>query len=201
MTSVVIAVHSGYGHTARQAEAVARGARAVQGTSVEVRDIAVLSEELWDALAAADAIIFGSPTYMGSQSAVFQAFAEASSKVWANLGWKDKVAAGFTNSASASGDKLHTLTGFAVLAAQHGMHWVNLGLAPGWIFTSQGSIDDLNHLGGFLGAMAQSHSDASPDTTPPQADLDTAQLLGRRVAEVTRQLQLGRDRAAAGAAA
>ncbi|GAB7190887.1 flavodoxin family protein [Kineococcus sp. NUM-3379] len=187
-TSVVIAYHSGYGHTARQAAAVRDGAASVAGVAAELRDVGVLDEDLWAALEAADAIVFGSPTYMGSPSAVFQAFAEASGGVWARQGWKDKVAAGFTNSAGISGDKLNTLTSMAVLAAQHGMHWVNLALPPGWLYRSDGDIDDLNRLGGFLGAMAQSPSDAGPDTSPSSGDLRTAHHLGRRVAEVTAQL-------------
>ncbi|WP_018348767.1 flavodoxin family protein [Longispora albida] len=188
--TVAIAYHSGYGHTARQAAAVAAGVGSVPGASAALLDVAELSGELWETLAGAEAIIFGSPTYMGSPSAKFQAFAEASSKVWAEQGWKDKLAAGFTNSASASGDKLHALTSMAVLAAQHGMNWVNLGLPPGWVFTTDGSVEDLNRLGGFLGAMAQSSSDAGPDTTPPDADLRTAEHLGRRVAELASRLAL-----------
>lgn len=57
----------------------------------------------------------------GGPSSVFQAFAEGSSEVWANLGRKGKLAAGFTNSAAVNGDKLDTLTSFAILPAQHGM--------------------------------------------------------------------------------
>ena len=186
--SVVVAYHSGFGHTARQAAAVRDGAASVPGVAAELRDVGVLDDDLWTALETADAIVFGSPTYMGSPSAVFQAFAEASGGVWARQGWKDKVAAGFTNSAGISGDKLNTLTSMAVLAAQHGMHWVNLALPPGWLYRSDGDIDDLNRLGGFLGAMAQSPSDAGPDTSPSSGDLRTAHHLGRRVAEVTAQL-------------
>ena len=95
--SVVVAYHSGFGHTARQAAAVAAGVGTVAGAAAVLRDVATLDDELWRDLAAADAIVFGSPTYMGSPTAAFQVFAEASSKVWAELGWKDKVAAGFTN--------------------------------------------------------------------------------------------------------
>jgi multimeric flavodoxin WrbA len=141
--------------------------------------------------------VFGAPTYMGSPSAVFQAFAEASGAVWAEQGWQGKVAAGFTNSAGVNGDKLNALTSMAVLAAQHGMHWVNLGLLPGWLYTSTGSPEDLNRLGGFLGAMAQSPSDLGADEAPSAADLRTAEHLGRRVALTTTDLIRGR-RAQAG---
>ncbi len=192
---VAIAYHSGFGHTARQAEAVARGAASVEGTQVSLHNVGELSDELWTALDHADAIIFGAPTYMGSPSAAFKAFAEGTSKAWGdNLRWKDKIAAGFTNSQNIHGDKLNTLVAFAILAAQHGMHWVSLGLYPGWN-TSTGSAEDLNRLGSFLGAMAQSNGDEGSDIAPPQSDLLTAEELGRRVARVTRQWVEGRRNA------
>ena len=74
----------------------------------------------WEQLAAAKVIVFGSPTYMGSVSWQFKKFADASSKVWFTLGWKDKLAAGFTNSASMNGDKLSTLHYMFTLSQQHG---------------------------------------------------------------------------------
>lgn len=180
MVHVVIVYHSGYGHTARQAEAVARGAQAVANVVAQL----VKAEEVeshWSDLETADAIVFGAPTYMGGVSAPFKIFMDASSKVWATQNWKDKLAAGFTNSASQSGDKLNTLLQLAVFAAQHGMIWVGLGLPPG-NNSSTGSVEDLNRLGSFLGAMAQSNADQGPEHGPPPADLKTAERLGERVA-------------------
>jgi len=183
MSFIAIVYHSGYGHTAKQAEGVARGALSVAGATaalVKVEDI----DRHWADLEKADAIVFGSPTYMGSASAPFKAFMDASSKVWFSQGWKDKLAAGFTNSSSQSGDKLATLQQFAVFAAQHGMIWIGLGLMPG-NNSSAGGIDDLNRLGSFLGAMAQSNADQGPEQGLTPADLKTAEHLGRRVAEAT----------------
>ncbi|MBE3558013.1 MAG: flavodoxin family protein [Ktedonobacteraceae bacterium] len=189
---VAIAYYSGSGHTARQAEAVARGAASVPGVQVGLHNVAELTDALWTALDQADAIIFGAPTYMGSPSAVFKTFAERTSRIFAdNMRWKDKIAAGFTNSQTINGDKLNSLIDLAILAAQHGMHWVNLGLYAGWDH-STGSIEDLNRLGSWLGAMAQSNADAGPDVAPPRSDLETAEALGRRVALVTRQWVRGR---------
>jgi multimeric flavodoxin WrbA len=188
---VAVAYHSGYGHTARQAEAVARGAAAVPNTAVELLSVENPTDALWAALDRADAIIFGAPTYMGGPSGVFKVFADASSKVWFADGWRDKIAAGFTTSGHMQGDKLNTLIYFAILAAQHGMHWVNLGMKGGW-GTSAGSADDLNRLGGWLGAMAQANKDQGPEVTPPPSDLLTAEALGRRVALVAQQLARGR---------
>ncbi|MGH2371732.1 MAG: flavodoxin family protein [Chloroflexota bacterium] len=188
---VAIAYHSGYGHTAKQADAVARGARSVPETQVTMIDVQDLADEHWRLLDGADAIVFGAPTYMGGPSGVFKTFADATAAVWVEQRWRDKLAAGFTNSGHMQGDKLNTLVSFALLAAQHGMHWVNLGLKGGWD-TSTGSPEDLNRLGGWLGAMAQSNKDQGADVVPPSSDLRTAEALGRRVASVAHQYARGR---------
>jgi NAD(P)H dehydrogenase (quinone) len=181
MAKVAVVYHSGYGHTARQAEAVARGARGVPGTAVTLLT-SDEAQKVWADLASADAIVFGAPTYMGSVSAQFKAFMDASSKVWMTQGWKDKLAAGFTNSGSHSGDKLNSLVQLAVFAAQHSMVWVGLGLMPG-NNSSKGSPEDLNRTGFYLGAGAQSNVDQGPDAGPTASDLRTAEHLGKRVAE------------------
>lgn len=186
MTKIAVVYHSGYGHTAAQAAAVVRGAKKVAGAEV----VLLTTEEAqkWELLADADAIIFGSPTYMGSASAQFKAFMEASSGLWYAQSWKDKVAAGFTTSASQSGDKLNTLIQLAIFAAQHGMIWVGLDLLPG-NNNSKGSVNDLNRLGSFLGAMAQANNDQGADVAPIESDLLTAEHLGERVATVTKRLR------------
>src|SRR6266446_2941050 len=189
MARIVIVYHSGYGHTAAQAAAVARGARSAPGTAVQLVKVEEVDRH-WPDLAAADAIVFGTPTYMGSASAPFKTFMDASSKAWIGQEWKDKLAAGFTNSASQSGDKLSTLQQLAVFAAQHSMVWVGLGLLPG-NDSSKGSTHDLNRLGSFLGAMAQSNADQGPEQGPTAADLRTAEHLGRRVAETALRWQRG----------
>lgn len=187
-----VVYHSGYGHTARQAQAVARGAEAVGNIEVSLIPVED-ADQHWDLLAQADAIVFGAPTYMGSASAQFKVFMDATSRtVFAKGGlWHDKVAAGFTNSASRSGDKLNTLQQLVIFAAQHGMHWVNLGLPPGHN-NSASTEDTMNRHGFFLGAGAQSNADEGPDVAPPSADLLTAEHLGQRVAKVARQLLAGR---------
>ena len=123
-------IHSGFGHTAVLADAVAAGAGEA-GADVTVIAVDAMTDTDWDILDAADGIMFGSATYMGNVSAGFQAFAEETGRRCLNGTWRDKVAAGFTNSGAKSGDKLNTLVSLAVFAAQHHMHWVNLGLRRG----------------------------------------------------------------------
>ena len=190
MAKVAVVYHSGYGHTAEQAKAVIRGAESVEGTQTNLIPVDQV-EQHWTTLEAADAIIFGSPTYMGSASAQFKTFMDASSKPWYTQSWKNKIAAGFTNSSSQNGDKLNTLIQLAIFAAQHGMIWVGLDLMPG-NNNSKGSVEDLNRLGGFLGALAQSNADQGPEAGPIASDLKTAERLGARVAEVANQFLAGR---------
>lgn len=181
MRRIAIVFHSGFGHTAVQAEAVARGAGGVPRTEVMLVRAEEAVQKAQD-LDAADAIIFGAPTYMGSASAAFKAFMDGTAGVWLEQRWKDKLAAGFTNSSCQCGDKLNTLQQLAVFAAQHAMIWVGLGLPPG-NNSSAGSAADLNRLGSFLGATAQSNADQGPEHGPSPADLATAEHLGKRVAE------------------
>ena len=188
---VAIAYTSGAGHTAKVAEHVATGARAVPGTEVSLHDVASFGDDTWAALAEVDAIVFGAPTYLGGPDGRFKLFADASASVWYRQDWNGKLAAGFTNSGHMAGDKLNTLEYFAILAAQHGMNWISYGAKGGWD-TSHGSAEDLNRLGSWLGVATQANKDQPADIAPPTSDLTTAEVLGRRVAESTRQWVLGR---------
>ena len=178
MAKVAVVFHSGYGHTQRMAQSVADGAG---GELVAIDADGNLTDAQWATLGAADAIIMGSPTYMGSVSWQFKKFADASSKPWFSQAWKDKIFAGFTNSATMNGDKLSTLHYLFTLAMQHGGIWVGTALMPSNSKVAQ--RNDINYVGSFSGAMAQSPSDASA-AEMPQGDLDTAKLFGKRVAEV-----------------
>jgi NAD(P)H dehydrogenase (quinone) len=187
---VAIAFHGGRGHTAGLAEAVQAGAGQVPDADVSRIQVDRISGAEWEQLDAADAIVFGAPTYMGAASAAFHTFAEASGRRWFVRRWQDKLAAGFTNSGSMAGDKSSTLGYFGTLAAQHGMIWVGLGLASGWN-TSTGSEFELNRLGFYQGAAAQTPVDERSGAVH-KSDLDTAMHLGRRVAELTRVVIAGR---------
>jgi multimeric flavodoxin WrbA len=177
MAHVVVVYHSGYGHTQRMAQAVADGAGA-QLLAIDAEGN--LPAGGWDLLKAADGIIFGSPAYMGSVSWQFKKFADASSRPWYAQEWKDKIAAGFTNSSGMSGDKFNVLTTLFTLAMQHGMIWVSQGLMPS--NTRSAKRDDVNYLVSYSGAMAQSPSDAGADAMSP-GDLETARLFGQRVGQ------------------
>lgn len=182
---VAIVYDSGYGHTAKQAQAVAEGVKRVPGAEATL--IAVADGEIsWTTLEACDAIIFGSPTYNGSLSSRLKKVMEESTRpAWIPMKWRNKIAAGFTNSGAMHGDKLNSLVSMALFAAQHGMIWVGVDIFPGR------SKDELNRVGGWLGAMAQSN-DESPELSPIESDLKTAAHLGQRVTEIAQQFRRGR---------
>lgn len=189
MSTISIIYFSGSGHTTKLAEAVAVGAATVAGATTRLLALsgdditrgryendAVLAQ-----LDASDAIIFGTPTYMGGPAAQFKAFADATGGRWFSSAWRDKLAAGFTVSSSPSGDKQGTLHYLFTLAMQHGMVWAGLGELPM-------QPDGLNRLGGFSGAMAQAGFEA-PEEAPSAADKATGLRLGRRVATLAAKLR------------
>ena len=193
MTKVGIVYYSGYGHTKVQAEAVRAGVASVEGTEVEVFAIdqnGDLPDGTFEKLAELDAIIYGSPTYMGGPAWQFKKFADATSKPWFTQVWKDKIAGGFTNSASVNGDKQSTVNYFVTLSQQHGQVWVGTGLLPS--NTKANGPDDVNWTAGSTGALAISPADASPEEAPRKGDLETARLYGARIAEATQRWARGK---------
>jgi multimeric flavodoxin WrbA len=182
MAKVVVVFHSGYGHTVKQAQAVAQGA---QAELIAIDAEGNISEQNWESLNAADAIVFGSPTYMGTVSWQFKKFADATSKAWFTQQWKDKVFGGFTNSATMNGDKQTTIQYFMTLAMQHSGVWVGTGLMPS--NKKSANRDDVNYVGAFSGAMMQTPSDAGVDEVNP-GDLETARLYGERILKMAGQL-------------
>lgn len=183
MKNIVIVYFSGSGHTRLMAESVQKGAAATEGVhasllSIDGTHIAegrYQNEDAFAQLAKADAIVFGSPTYMGGVAAQFKAFADASVGVWFQQDWKEKVAGGFTISGSPSGDKLSTLQYLSVFAAQHSMQWVNTGTLP--------SDDSVNRLGAWLGVMGQDANAHGAPASLHSGDVLTAEAYGRRIAE------------------
>lgn len=194
MSQVAIVYHSIYGHTQLQAEAVLRGAQSVALTTARLYTAEEASARL-DELDTADAIILGCPTYMGSMSAGIKTFLETAASKWFTLAWKDETAGASTNSSSFSGDKLDTLVGLVINAMKHGMIFVSPGMMP-----SANRPDELsqlsgpeahNRVGSYIGPMA-ARFQVKPPAAPSQGDLETAEIYGRRVAEIAQQFARGK---------
>jgi NAD(P)H dehydrogenase (quinone) len=165
MTTIAIIYFSGAGHTHLMAEAIAEGAQKTPEMTVQL--LRITGEQItngrWkdETIAAqlnqADAIVFGTPTYMGGVAAQFKAFVDGVSGAWAQQLWKDKIAGGFTHSGGLSGDKQGTLVYLAINAAQHSMIWVGAG--------EMSQPNGVNRLGSYQGVMGQ----AVPDFTGAKA--------------------------------
>lgn len=187
---IAVVYYSGYNHTHVVAERIGKGCLD-SGAEIKLfhlKDSLKTHEDL-DELLEYDAMIFGAPTYMGDVAAEFKKFMELSSKPWAEHKWRNKIAAGFTNSSSMSGDKLQSLTSLAIFAAQHGMIWVGNSTLPSGMkdLDAEGAE---NRLGSWLGLMTQSNASESSDTAPPEVDRVMAEKFGKRIADITKQFKL-----------
>lgn len=191
VTTVAIVYHSGYGHTAALAEAVAQGVTRAGGTAnlIKLESAEQDFTAAIDAVSAADAVILGSPTYMGDVSVPMRAFMVASSKIWFTQGWKDKLAAGFTVGASFGGNKDHALTSMFVLSMQHGMIWAGPGVPNAQINrNTDAGASQPNRIGSAIGVVTQAEN-AAPDVTPPAGDKEFGSLLGERIAKLAAKLK------------
>ncbi len=194
MPTVSIIYFSGSGHTKLMAEAVHQGAASVAGTraefiSIEGKDIVegrYTNEAVFEQLAKSDAIIFGTPTYMGGPAAQFKAFADASGMIWFQQGWKNKLAAGFTHSSGPNGDKGSTLLYLVTLAAQMGMIWVSAGELPSYL---AGDPEGVNRLGSFVGPTGATPMNPGAPAFVKEGDLLTANAYGARVATFAARLK------------
>lgn len=159
--TVLVAYHSGSGHTEKLAHGVVEGAESLPGTRVLLRRVGqVTAEELF----AADALVLGSPVYWSNMAAEVKAFIDSwqfKFGVWPDLKLKNKVGAVFTTGGQVSGGK--ELTMLSMLAAMLGNQMI---VVSG---------------GGAFGASATTEGD-SPGID--ERELSAARDLGRRVAEV-----------------
>ncbi|PWB15741.1 NADPH-dependent FMN reductase [Acinetobacter sp. AM] len=179
MSNISVVYFSGYGHTKVIAQTFAQE---ISANLIEIDANGDIQEQDWATLDQSDAIVFGAPTYMGTAPWQFKKFADATSKKWFTRAWQDKIFGGFTNSASLNGDKQLTLIQLQTLASQHGGIWVSLGLLPA--NSKSATREDVNNLGGSVGLLVQTPSDASVDEIP-SGDLETAKVYAQRIAKIT----------------
>jgi multimeric flavodoxin WrbA len=185
MPRIAIVYFSKSNVTTKIANAIISGIKQEDGITViehrieghEIIEGRFENSELFQQLKSCNAILFGSPTYMGNVSAQFKAFADASSEYWQGQEWADKISAGFTSGTGLNGDQSSTLQYMSTLASQHGMLWVNIDSSYG------SGNSELNRLGCQLGVVSQTTS-----STVHEVDLATAKHLGRRVAKLTLRL-------------
>ena len=188
MLKVAIVYFSQSGTTHELGKAIARGANSGRAVTTELHRISgseihqgrYVSEACLDLVDRSDAVIFGSPTYMGGPAAQFKAFADASSDRWESQQWAGKVAAGFTVGSNPGGDQLATIQYFSILASQHGMIWVGLDMPADHASSS------LNAQGTQLGLSVH-----VADQALSVSDVATAEYFGKRVSGYAGRLAPG----------
>jgi multimeric flavodoxin WrbA len=183
MQTAIISVvyHSRHGHTAQAAKQLAEFLQSPK-TAVHLIRVEEASRN-WQKLHASDTIIFGCPTLFGDISARFKVFMEETEIFWYKQPWKNKFAAAFTLSPTLGGDKQHTLLTLALFAAQHGMHWISLGVPPRFLSNQQTSGQ--NRLGSYVGLMIQADSSQDSVDAFQSGDLLTMELFARSIVNVT----------------
>lgn len=178
---IVIPYFSGAGHTLQLADAIAQGAGAQR---VRLVDVTALEAADWTAMDNADAIIFGTPTYMGGVAADYAAFLEKAGARWMDQSWADKIAGGFTVATFGSGDKLACLQRLNIFAAQMGMIWVGPKDIGAPVFEHETGI---NVDGGWLGLMGVSMR--APRGAVRPGDLESARRFGARIHDISSRLK------------
>jgi len=177
--SVAVVFFSQTGMTEKLAQEISKSVKKV-GLPVfkyainasDIKSGRFINESVLDKLSSCDAIVIGSPTYMGGVAAQFKVFADATSELWTSQLWSGKLAAGFTCGGSLNGDQTVTLQYLVTLASQHGMLWLGLDAAHNY------KDHGINRLGCQLGVVAHRQGNEVNNQ-----DLLTAEYLGRRIAQ------------------
>ncbi|WP_375175801.1 flavodoxin family protein [Pseudooceanicola sp.] len=174
---IAIAYFSGSGAIARSTTLIADAAQQA-GQEVAMIDVMEMTAEDWATLERADAILFGTPTYMGGPAAGFKAFMDATGDdIWLDRKWRDKIAAAFTAGVNTAGDKLAALQSLNVFAMQHGMIWVGQEVIGAPVFKEN---EGLNLSGTFLGLAVNANTKGLTEGCEA-----SAALFGKRLAEAT----------------
>jgi NAD(P)H:quinone oxidoreductase type IV len=199
---VEIVFYSMYGHTYRMAEAVAEGAREVEGSEVELLQVAELvPDEVLEKsgakkareafahvpvakpndLADADAIIFGTPTRFGNMCAQMRNFLDQTGGLWARNALVGKVGSVFTSSNTQHGGQETTIVSFQTTLLHLGMVIVGVPYSE----IRQSTVDEITG-GSPYGASTIAAPDGS--RMPSENELAIARFQGRHVAAIAKKL-------------
>lgn len=198
MTKILVLYYSMYGHVETMADAVAEGARSVEGTDVVVKRVSdLVPEEVARRVGAKldqpapiatveelpdyDAIIFGTPTRFGNMCAQMRNFLDQTGKLWLSGGLIGKVASVFTSTATQHGGQETTITSFHSTLLHQGM------IIVGVPYSCQELLNMDEITGGSpYGAGTLAGGDGSRQ--PSENELAIARFQGRHVAEIARKL-------------
>ncbi len=202
--NVLVVFYSTYGHIYKMAEAIAEGVKEVEGAEVELRRVpetlpqevlekmgAVEAQKAFahipaatvDELAAADAIIFGTPTRFGNMIGQMRQFLDATGQLWAQGALVGKVGSVFTSTATQHGGQESTLLSFHTTLLHHGMVIAGLPYA----FQGQMRVDEIT---GGSPYGASTIAGGQGERMPSENELAAARFQGKYVADLAKKLSV-----------
>ena len=202
-TNIQVVFYSMYGHIYTMAEAVAAGARSVEGCEVELLQVpelvpdAVLEQSGAKAaraafaqipvaevahLAKADAIIFGTPTRFGNMAAQMRNFLDQTGKLWMEGSLIGKIGSVFASTASQHGGQETTITSFHSTLLHHGMIIVGVPY-------SEQRLLNMEEISGGTPYGATTLAGADGSRKPSENELAIARFQGAHVAKIAKKLK------------
>lgn len=197
MTKVLVLYHSMYGHIETMAQAVAEGARRVEGVEVTLKHIPeTMDQEVFKnaggktdlagnlaspaELADYDAIIVGTPTRFGNMSGQMRTFFDQTGGLWAKGALFGKIASVFTSTGTGGGEEM-TITSVWTTLAHHGMTIVPIGYGTPELF-------DISKVSGGTPYGASTLAGGDGSRQPDERELSIARFQGEHVAKITAKL-------------
>jgi NAD(P)H dehydrogenase (quinone) len=197
-TKLLVLYYSMYGHVETMAEAVAEGARAVDGLQVRIKRVPETMPEDQARSAGAkldqaapvadpqelsdyDGIIFGTPTRFGNMCGQMRTFLDQTGSHWMQGTLIGKVGSVFTSTASQHGGQETTLTSFHTTLLHQGMVIVGVPYACKELL-------NMDEITGGTPYGASTMADADGSRQPSANELAIARFQGRHVAQITRWL-------------
>ncbi len=198
MTKVLVLYYSMFGHIERMAEAIAEGARSVEGAEVAVKRVPETIPEdkaramgikldqraaiaTTDELREYDAIIFGTPTRFGNMTAQMRAFLDHTGKLWAEGALVGKVGSVFTSSNTQHGGQETTITSFHSTLLHHGM------VIVGVPYSCEG-LSMMTEISGGSPYGASTLAGSDGKRTPSDNELEVARFQGKHVTQIAKRL-------------
>lgn len=197
MTKILVAYYSMYGHIETMANAIAEGARSVDGVEVTIKRVAELMSEDAARKAGAkldqaapiaspkelgdyDAIIFGTPTRFGNMAAQMRNFLDQTGGLWVKGALVGKVGSVFTSTGTGGGNE-STIMSFVNTLMHHGLIYVGLPYACP-------ELADISEVKGGSPWGAATIAGADGSRQPSAKELAQARFQGAHVAKITKQL-------------
>lgn len=198
MAKILVLFYSMYGHIATMAEAVAEGARKVNGAEVIVKRVPEtmppalfaqaggkadpsVPEAKPQELADYDAIILGTPTRFGNMSGQMRTFLDQTGALWASGALYGKIGSVFTSTGTGGGQE-HTITSTWTTLAHHGFIIVPIGYGAKQLF-------DISQVRGGTPYGASTLAGGDGSRQPSEQELEIARYQGEYVAGITLKMR------------